>query len=1803
MPDDRQLLPGSEPDVAPQPLATGPATTPLATSTHVAGAVGAVEAPTGAELDDLDIAADMPAVISYAHSVAGRRLASTIRLRPVQDTRLPADPPDQRSPIGDLRLTVGVEVDAVGVASAEPIFLSSLDPDGQDLAVTLVPERSALLQLDTQSASRLHVRLETAGAQRDVYLDGPVVLSPRQWVMRGLPSDAAAALVTFVQPQQPRLAPLCSRAAQLLGAVTGSTSLDGYESGPERVTEIVGAVCSAIQEESVAYAMPPTSWAESGQRIRTAEDVLDHRLGTCLDTTVLMASALEYLDIEPLIILLPGHSLLGYWRTKNHISEDLTMPGWELLNQIDRGEIGLVETTLLTGDAGQSPEQMHQAARNRIGVDASEIDVIIPVREARQSGILPMPLRSRNEDGEVVESTYIAAPRPNTIVLPDELLEAARPRPRRSKAPERVEAWKAQLLDLSLRNRLIDCSDNAIRTHKIVELAIPEAVIGTFEDLVNTGRAITLRAAGERASAARRTGALFRDELDPPRLAPLLGDHREVEVDLKDEDYDGVLRRLRSNARTLTEETGANNLYLALGSLVWQTKGKTIRSPLVFIPVDLERRSARSLFRLRIDPSGTTTPNYSLIERLRVDLGLDLTELSEPAEDDAGLDLPALFDVVRTVLAENRLPFHVETTTYLGLFQFGTFRLWKDLEESWQDIARNPLVRHLINTPDQEFTDPHIGAPVTDLERLLPRLPVPADASQTEVVAQALAGRTIVVEGPPGTGKSQTITNVIVSAVANGKKVLFVAEKQAALEVVARRLREVGVGGLVLDLHDRKQSPDAVRRKIIAAMDLEAHPDDARLQSRWAFAETGRARLAEYRSSLHRHGPAGTSFYRARAEQIAYSDLDVDPFTITSAQLDALSEDDVRALRASAPVLGACVEEYGDVLLGSDPVVTRGLDASGLTGVLTRLNTWDAIKASGDDELLALAGAIPDEQLETAALILADTVLDAPTLNHLADPAWVRDARWLLEQLDAECAAPHPAFAYYRESVLDAPLRMVRETLIDAKHSFFGRARKAEKALAPLAGHRTGNPMPENSGALLAVVDELTALAARRDQLRQAHAALLPSTASTTRSWSPFDQHAVSLSTMHLRQLLERANLAVAGQHAQVRAAIDALLARPDRTSVAQWLRSYSRARRGLAELKRIGVRPEAVDELLTYPAARRERVLRAWSDFLAHGATFRRLGLGSCLDQLLGGEVRATDTSQALDIGIVNATLELQGQRGRFDSFSAERLNKTVADYAKVLEDIRAMLPEALIKDALVARHHAIAGDRLRLANLRAALERKRKKRKIRDLVNEFGDLITALTPCVLVSPDSVARFFPPDRQHFDMVVFDEASQITVAAAVGAMGRGRSVVVCGDSKQMPPTSFAQLSRDEDAEDDLIDEESILSECVAAHVPRLWLSWHYRSRVESLIAFSNAAYYQGRLSSFPSPVIMERDDGVDGFGINLRRVEGYFVRSVPRGRPRRTYRTNPAEAEAIVEEIRRRFTEGGHGPGGPSVGVVTFNIQQRDLIETKLRALDDPQITASLDADDGVFIKNLENVQGDERDTILFSVAFSAREDGQIPLNFGPLNRQGGERRLNVAITRARQQVILFCSFDPARLQAERSASVGLHDLKSYLLLAQHGTAALPVHSTRPALPDGHREEIARALRERGLSVRTDVGLSDFRVDLVLASQDEPDTPRVAVLLDGEGWHRRRTAYDRDVMPTRVLAHIMHWPHVERVWLPEWLQDRDSVIRRLSEAAEAAVEADGVPGPVLDGTANARGNGRAGEASGSLTRRSGGGRR
>jgi hypothetical protein len=245
--------------------------------------------------------------------------------------------------------------------------------------------------------------------------------------------------------------------------------------------------------------------------------------------------------------------------------------------------------------------------------------------------------------------------------------------------------------------------------------------------------------------------------------------------------------------------------------------------------------------------------------------------------------------------------------------------------------------------------------------------------------------------------------------------------------------------------------------------------------------------------------------------------------------------------------------------------------------------------------------------------------------------------------------------------------------------------------------------------------------------------------------------------------------------------------------------------------------------------------------------------------------------------------------------------------------------------------------------------------------------------------------------------------------------------------------------------------------------------------------------------------------------------------------------------------------------------VVTFNAQQRAYIEALLRDADDERLAAALDRTDGegLFVKNLENVQGDERDVVFFSTGFSPNAAGELPLNFGPLNRVGGERRLNVAVTRARRQVVVFSSFDPEQLRAEETSSVGIKHLRAYLDMAAQGTDVLPRDARSARVVDRHREEVAAALRERGLVVRTDVGLSDFKVDLAVSRAADPDSPLMAVLLDGPAWAARGTVGDRDGLPGEVLGDMLRWPLVERVWLPTWLAARASVVERLVEAVDA----------------------------------------
>ncbi|WP_425376248.1 DUF3320 domain-containing protein [Rhizobium sophoriradicis] len=462
-------------------------------------------------------------------------------------------------------------------------------------------------------------------------------------------------------------------------------------------------------------------------------------------------------------------------------------------------------------------------------------------------------------------------------------------------------------------------------------------------------------------------------------------------------------------------------------------------------------------------------------------------------------------------------------------------------------------------------------------------------------------------------------------------------------------------------------------------------------------------------------------------------------------------------------------------------------------------------------------------------------------------------------------------------------------------------------------------------------------------------------------------------------------------------------------------------------------------------------------------------------------------------------------------------------------------------------------------LGLLRYQMELQRPSQSIRDMIGKMPQNFSKLAPCMLMSPLSIAQYLPPNQALFDVVIFDEASQITTWDAVGAIARARQTIIVGDPKQLPPTNFFGRNEDEeDVADHEKDLESILDEVKAAGIPVRDLRWHYRSRSESLIAFSNHHYYQNRLVTFPSPAVEDR-------AVHLRKVPNGIY---DRGKSR----TNRIEAEAVAKEAVSRMKAGLKLPekDRPTLGVITFNTQQQSLILDLLDAArrDDPELEWFFVEErvEPTIVKNLENVQGDERDVILFSITFWKDAAGKLTMDFGALNREGGERRLNVAVTRARQELIVFSGFTADQIDPTRTKALAVQHLKTFLDYAERGAIALPAQDIGSVggFDSPFEEAVAAQLERRGWRVVPQVGISGFRIDFGIRHPDLAGTYLAGVECDGATYHGSATARDRDKVREQVLRGL-GW-NILRVWSTDWWFDAAGCAERLHASLEALLE-------------------------------------
>jgi len=512
--------------------------------------------------------------------------------------------------------------------------------------------------------------------------------------------------------------------------------------------------------------------------------------------------------------------------------------------------------------------------------------------------------------------------------------------------------------------------------------------------------------------------------------------------------------------------------------------------------------------------------------------------------------------------------------------------------------------------------------------------------------------------------------------------------------------------------------------------------------------------------------------------------------------------------------------------------------------------------------------------------------------------------------------------------------------------------------------------------------------------------------------------------------------------------------------------------------------------------------------------------------------------------------------------TFRGEKQKAIISDF-KSLDKEQMEIAKAYLKAKLISRlpnldSFIVGGTEVSI--LRRELAKQRKLMPLRKLIAALPTLLPALKPCIMMSPLSVSTYFRNTNYKFDTVIFDEASQVRTEDAICSIFRGSQVIIAGDSKQLPPTDFFSasftdsddFSEDEDGFDDAGAYESLLDE--ASSLPTQTLLWHYRSKNEQLIAFSNQKIYNGNLITFPSAVEKGKDIGVE----YIYTKNGIYDRGGRNG--------NRVEAEKVAELVFEHIKNNGNR----SLGIIAFNEKQQTIIEDVIirKRQENPQYEYFFkdSENEPFFIRNLETVQGDERDTIIFSIGFGYDKYGKLLMNFGPLSKSGGERRLNVAITRARYNLKLVGSIMPTDINVDKVNSLGPKLLRQYIDYAINGPKAIIAEiqaDEKISFDSPFEESVYTFLVNEGYNVATQVGCSGYRIDMAVRHPDYNGRFAIGIECDGAAYHSARTARERDRLRQAVLES-MGWK-IHRIWSTDWVKDPNAEKKKLIEAVEKAI--------------------------------------
>ncbi len=1346
---------------------------------------------------------------------------------------------------------------------------------------------------------------------------------------------------------------------------------------------------------------------------------------------------------------------------------------------------------------------------------------------------------------------------------------------------KRIDKWAEQLLDTGKRNNLVSFKDRKLFTLEILKPSAKEifqefssdnpkpfTIFDPAQILDNENNDYDDSSASDTNSDSRENKRIYNKNDFLNKFSNEINSSQVLAYSTSGNPV-AAARNIMKKSNEIMKETGINVAYIAFGFIHWKDTNyaDTVRyAPILLIPIQITNKSLTDPYRISVfDDEILINKTFSC--KLNNEYGITLPEYEN------GTTLEEYFESVQNLVS--KLGWEISKECKIGLFSFAKINMYMDLKNNKGKILNNLIVNKLLggsadsyDESDEDIDESEAGNdPIIDLCNV-----VDADSSQIDAIEMAKSGKSFVLQGPPGTGKSQTITNIIAECLNDGKKVLFVSEKLAALKVVYNKMQQVGIADFCLQLHSNKANKKDVIKDICNNFDIQKNEiNQLKVDEEINVKVKAKEKLDSYDYNLHKVNPVINKslydLYECLAKFDEEPDIICDVQDISQLGPDYL-DDATNLLIKYVDYLPTVGYDYHD-----NPwygYLNRNLS------IMEEMRIKNSVSSSVDtlEKLSQISNDISKRYniycKNLVDIFFWSSFFELVGGSHLITPVLLNKRNFdiaydSLQKLQSISKLIYSLMQNLSDCNDDIYKLNGVENYSDLKH--FGGALSRifnsdyKKIVSDIRLCKKVNKKPKyyESVLLMKSLSDYQNAMSEYIYIESSIKSLLgPAYKGIYTDWNYVNNQMEAL-----KNLIDRGY------------SFEPLEKYPSFLSESKSFIEYSNQIAGILSennLQNLNYVFNSFDKkivdfnILTLEDAKTRlncclssiNGLKYWCGFRDLLVNLKEIGILAFINDVIKNNVNEDSIvgtfKKQFYLQWIDLLIRQNSTLSQFSRLSQDRAVKEFAEKDIEQFKINQIKLREKLSSACPESNYAASGSSLSI--LLRENQKSRSKKNIRELLEEAGALVQKVKPCFMMSPLSVSTYLDYDSIKFDIVIFDEASQMFPWDAICAISRAKQAVIVGDSKQMPPTNFFSTvinnGEDDDEDDDDVRSFDSILDLASVVLPQVRLSWHYRSRCEQLIAFSNKNFYDNKLISFPSSQFDS-----EGLGIDYYYVNGEFDRSS---------HNNRKEAEYVVDLIYKNIDK----YPNRSLGVVAFSQSQQNLIDKLLfrRRQSTPEKEFFFDEnkEDAFFIKNLETVQGDERDTIIFSIGYGPDSKGILSLNFGPLNKEGGERRLNVAVTRAKYNIQVVSSMHAMDIDLSRTESEGVRLLREYLDFAENGEIALQrsesVGSTDQFDSD-FEYEVCEFLRNHGFSVDTQVGCSGFRIDLGLKMRNSSNY-LLAIECDGATYHSSKNARDRDRLRQTILEN-MGWKFY-RIWSTEWFRNKLVEQEKLLHAANDAVK-------------------------------------